>query len=348
MILYQQDEQAFNTNGLGILSDCTKCAVERELNGMYALEMEYPTAGIHAEKIVTGCIILVPPDPYSRPQPFRIWKTRRKRSSNKISVWARHIAYDAEGTTVLRFEAEGAADSADMINNVSVYERPVRVTTNKASSAIMRQEKPKSMMKSVIGSEGSFVDTFGGEIEMDFFAIRILERIGTDNHVTIRPGKNLTDAEIEVNAEKYFSGVYPFWEKDGVYVTCGRLDSKAPSGTKGTLTLDLTDEFDSEPAPTALQTRAERYIRENDIGKISVAMTVNLKSLETEPGMEWMMPLERVQLGDTVRVILDNPQTLAESRVVAVSYDPLANRYNHVSVGEIKKSLAGYIAGIGG
>ena len=48
-ILYSDTETAFDTNGLGILSDAISTKVAQELNGQYELTLKYPITGIHSE-----------------------------------------------------------------------------------------------------------------------------------------------------------------------------------------------------------------------------------------------------------------------------------------------------------
>ena len=41
-ILYPPEERAFDSNGLGVLSDAASCQVTEERNGGYELTMQYP------------------------------------------------------------------------------------------------------------------------------------------------------------------------------------------------------------------------------------------------------------------------------------------------------------------
>ena len=42
ILLFDQNEEAFTSNGLGALPDATSCIVTEERNGEYEVEMEYP------------------------------------------------------------------------------------------------------------------------------------------------------------------------------------------------------------------------------------------------------------------------------------------------------------------
>ena len=74
-ILYSATETEFETAGLGILSDVISCVVTEERNGIFELEMQYPTNGIHFSEISDDCIIYSKPSPFRIPEPFRIYKS---------------------------------------------------------------------------------------------------------------------------------------------------------------------------------------------------------------------------------------------------------------------------------
>ena len=66
-ILFAATDTAFDTNGLGVLTDAISCTVTEERNGAFELEMTYPVSGIHYGEIKTRCIILARPNPADDP-----------------------------------------------------------------------------------------------------------------------------------------------------------------------------------------------------------------------------------------------------------------------------------------
>ena len=103
IVLYEQNETNFTSNGLGYLSDVTECTVSEELNGEYELEMEYPVDGIRYSEIQHRRILYVKPNPYEDPQPFRIYNINRP-IDGRVEINARHISYDLSGYTVSESE----------------------------------------------------------------------------------------------------------------------------------------------------------------------------------------------------------------------------------------------------
>lgn len=89
-VLYEANETAFDTNGLGRLYDAISCTVTEEVNGIYELSMQYPLNGQHAEELQVNKIIYAVPSVGKDPQPFRI-RDFGKSIGNKIQITARHV-----------------------------------------------------------------------------------------------------------------------------------------------------------------------------------------------------------------------------------------------------------------
>ena len=75
--LYNSNETDFSGGGVGFLSDCTRCVVTEERNGVYECEFSYPMDGQHYSEIEPDMIIKVKPNEMSDPQLFRIYRTSK-------------------------------------------------------------------------------------------------------------------------------------------------------------------------------------------------------------------------------------------------------------------------------
>lgn len=113
--LYESTEKAFTSGGLGCLSDATKCVVSEERNGEYELELEYPINGIHYSDIAIRRIILCQPNPYDRPQPFRIYSISRP-IKGIVTVNAAHVCYDLSNYVCFPFIATSSSEVFDRLN----------------------------------------------------------------------------------------------------------------------------------------------------------------------------------------------------------------------------------------
>ena len=345
-ILYDSQENQFDHNGIGALSDTVDCTVERELNGVYELELQYPVDGARFGDLAKRCQILAKPDPVTDPQPFRIYRIT-KPFRGTVSVYARHIAYDMMGIPVSPFSAQSAADAMRGLKTYAAVDCPFDFWTDKATQATMTVAAPASIWSLLGGTQGSVLDTYGGEYDFDRYSVKLYGRLGADRGVSIRYGKNLTTLEQDENCESCYTGVYPYWKsQDGLLV---QLDDKivnAPGEYDYVriLPLDLSQEWQEEPTQEQLRTRAQRYIADNQIGVPDVSLTVGFVQLEQTEEYKGMAFLERVNLGDTVSVDFPKLKVSATARAVATKYKPLLDRYEEITLGKVHSNLADTIA----
>lgn len=341
-ILYPASEKTFNTNGIGILADAISGYVYEELNGQFELEMQYPVEGIHFGEIALECYLTAKPDPVKDDQIFEIYRIT-KPMNGIVTIYARHIAYQQRGIVVSPFTAESCADALVQMKNNAVTDCPFSYSTDKTTSAQMVVGVPKNIWKLLGGSEGSFLDTYGGEYEFDNFKVMLHSRRGADRGVSIRYGKNLTSLEQDANCANVYTGVYPYWtDADGNLVTLPEKILRADGTyTKDRiLDLNLSDRFDTQPTEDELRVRAKKYMTDNDIGTPTVSWKVEFVQLEQTEEYKSMALLERVLLGDTVSVEFPKMGVSASARAVAAKYHFILERWEYVTLGSVKANLA--------
>lgn len=341
-ILYSDTETAFDTNGLGILSDAISTKVAQELNGQYELTLKYPITGIHSEFITDRCIIVAKSDPVADPQPFRIYRINPV-SNGVITIYARHIAYDTMGIPVAPFTAASAAEALVSMKNNAATACHFSFSTDKSTAASMNATIPKSMWKTLGGSSGSILDVYGGEYEFDRYNIHLHTRRGVDRGVSIRYGKNLTTLEQDRNCANVYTGIYPYWtNSDGNLVQLPEKIIHAAGTYNFTriATIDLSGDFQEAPTEEELRSRAEKYMADNDIGIPDISWTVQFVQLEQTVEYRDKALLERVLLGDTITVIFPKMHVNARARVVGIEYDSILERYDNVTLGKVKSNLA--------
>ena len=92
-VLYPSTETLFTTNGLGGLPDAISCVVteQRNTQGGYYLEMEYPIDGLHYDLLAPERIIYAAPSMGNTPQPFRISRITRP-INGIVHIEAPHIS----------------------------------------------------------------------------------------------------------------------------------------------------------------------------------------------------------------------------------------------------------------
>lgn len=362
IVLYDHDEEAFTSNGLGALPDAASCVVTEERNGGYEVEMEYPLTGSHFHDIQKRRILYVKPNPYDDPQPFRIYSIT-KPINGIVTVHAAHLSYDTSGSIVKLFPADAGSASAAMsyLKNFSVPSTPFTFFTNVGKSGTMSVPKPSSIRSLLGGSDGSILDTFGGEYLFNKWNISLLESRGADRGVTIRYGKNMTDLEQEENDTDFYTGVYPFWyseSEDGGLVTLsannGIVNASGTYDFVKIMPLDLSSEdfsketTDSEgyvttiekPTEAELLAAAKKYISDNKIGVPKVSLDVSFVMLAQIEEYKDFARLETVKLCDTVTVEFEKLGVKTTAKCIKTVYNVLTGKYNSIELGEPKSSLA--------
>lgn len=346
ILLYQQNETAFDNNGLGALPDTISCTVTEERNGVFEAELQYPITGIHYGDIQPRNILYVKPDPYCDPQPFRIYRVT-KPLSGRVTVYAQHISYDLSGIVLSPFEATSAQEAFLEIKKNSSTDNPFTFYTDISSDSPLTVSVPSSIRSIMGGQEGSILDTYGGEYEYDLWEVKLLSQRGQNSGVTIRYGKNLTDLNQDENISNVATGVYPYWkgqaegsEEETVVVLPEKIVNAAGTYSFTRIVpLDLSGEFDGPPTEKQLKDRAEQYVEDNDIGVPAVSITVAFQPLEQTEEYKDIAQLERVNLCDTVTVEYPDLGVSATAKCVKTVYDALKDKYTSIELGEARTNI---------
>lgn len=348
ILLYSSEEKNFYSNGLGVLSDAISCTVTEERNGAYELQMVYPIDGIHYTEIASRRIIMARPNPYSAPQPFRVYRIT-KPLNGRVAIYAEHISYDLSGIPVSSFTAGSVTGAFSNFKSQSAIENPFEFWTDKATQAALVVDTPSSIRSLLGGSQGSILDVYGGEYEFDRWTVKLWSQRGQDSGVTIRYGKNLTDLQQDENISNVATGVYPYWRSSSEDATLVELPEKivnAPGTYNFTriIPLDLSSEFQEEPTVDQLRTRAVQYVKNNNIGVPTVSLTVAFQPLEQTEEYKNIALLERVNLCDTVTVEYPALGVSAKAKCVKTVYDALKDRYTSIELGDARTNIADTIA----
>lgn len=355
-ILFDKSETAFNTNGLGRLSDCISCIVTEERNGVYECEFEYPITGAHYEDIEEGRVIYVTHDESGDPQPFDIY-SHTKPINGIVTFYAHHISYRLGEITVKPFSASSISGAMAAIPGKSVNTNPFTFWTNKSSSGTYKVDVPTSCRALLCGEEGSLLDVYGtGEYQFDKFNVKLYLHRGTNSGVEIRYGKNLVDLTDEVDYQNTYTAVVPYWfgttndgdtEEDVLVTLPEWAISSGHSSYTGRVVLvpmDLSSEWQDPPVANTLRTRAQALLGASNAWLPSQNINVNFVALwQTEEYAEYA-PLQRVHLCDTVSVYYPELGVNAvQKKVVKVVYNTLLDRYDSIELGELSNTLVGMI-----
>lgn len=358
----------FASNGLGVLSEAISCIVTEERNGEFELSMEYPITGKLYDKINLRNIIVADSNPYSKPQPFRIYSISRP-INGVITINAEHISYDLSGyaVKVLESPAYGVRGYFEALNNrnqgsdIIVPEGtcPFTFETNDLSGTEFKIEDIVSVRNALGEHSGSILDSFNGEYEWDGLTVKFYRLTknpetgkyteggrGEDTGVSIRYGKNLTSFEQEENCQKVYTGVYPYWHYDEYRHDLVELPYPHYVSAPGTydyvkiLPLDVTGDFARKPSTDQLTEYATSYMEKNDIGVPDVSFDVEFVPLAQTTEYKDYAALEKVHLCDTINVFFPLLNVNAKAKVTKTEYDSIGGKYKSISLGNYKTGIS--------
>lgn len=350
MRLFEDNETNFNHLGICSLNEYVSCIVTEELNGMYELEMEYHMDSKAFNDLKIRRIIYCKPNPYSTPQPFRIYAISTP-LNRIVTINAAHISYDLSGYVVNPFSAEGAVLAINRLKTSSTINVPFNFLTDLTNSNSIEIDRPRSI-RNIIGSD--ILETYNCYLYYDCFDVYFKTKRGENNGVTIRYGKNLIDIHQEENNSNVYTSVYPYWK--------GRVEQSNQNGSElvevlmtlpekivtvpgnfnhtNTLALDLSSVFDEMPTEDQMRSATRDYIEINDIGVPVVSISIDFIQLTNSTEYEEYRLLDQIMLGDAVNVIFEDANIQTSAICVKTIYNLSMNKYSTIELGSSFKGIS--------
>lgn len=359
--LHAKDALKLTDLGLGFLTDIISATVTEERNGKYELTFRYPVNGIHFDEIDTGSLVCAKPRPSGDPQAFRVYKASRP-INGIVTFSCQHISYDLCGFPLAGFSCEGLtaqeaiskAISESPISSASAFNAQSNIATTNSTSI----DEPCSVRGLLAGRSGSILDVWGGEFEFYNRTIRLWSARGADRGVTILYGKNMTDLQQEGDISDTYTHVMPYasYTVDGdpagepVFVTLpekvltlGIADTSV-LGVYRAMLKDFSDQFGETEEPTVakLRTKAAAWAQGPGVGYSLPRSTIKVSFLPLGSTTEYssLAALEQVNLCDIVTVRYTALGVAAKTKVVRTVYDCLKDRYESITLGDLKQSFA--------
>ena len=338
IILYDTDELEFKSLGIGILRDTITASVTEELNGRFELTMEYPIDGHLFNELKFTRIICCKSNPYSKPQPFRIYSISTP-INRTVTISAAHISYDLSGFIVDPFSAENIDDVITGLKTKVYGDCPFDYVHTVSETGTINVLEPKSV-RSVLGSHVS--KAYQPDFTFDGLTVIMEDKRGGETGVNVVYGKNLIDINQEENNTNVYTGVYPFWrdDKDDITVLTERV-IRTPGTWDYTkiYPLDLSNEFKTVPTQTEMKDFAEAYIEAYSLGVPEISLRVSILQLNGTD-YEREMLTGKINLGDTLTIQFPDAKVNAKARCIKTVYNPLQNRYDTLELGDAVRTLA--------
>jgi phage minor structural protein len=346
---YNKNEIDFTHNGLGCLDNyIINPVIMEELNGIFSLEFDYPLTAPHADGLLQERLVKCPV-PELPPQLFRI-SEREAINGGTFRVVAYHVFFDLaqnfiEDTFVVNRNGQLAVQQ---ILGASQFPHTFTGGSNITtvnSARLVRRNIVEAFLNDDLGN--SFLSRWGGEILRDNFYIDMRQIRGSDNGVSIRDKKNLTGYRSNVDFGTIVTRIMP-QGFDGLFLPEKYVDSplisnyltprirvikyeqvKAAIGT-------WADDEDAIPLPQAyakLRELAAAEFSQHHIDKPNASYYVEFAPLEKTEEYKNFSALEKIAMGDVVKVVHEEDGLDITARMVSYKYNPFTESYIAITLG---------------
>ena len=337
-----------NDTVVGFLADALSCVVTEERNGVFELSLTYPVTGGMFPELQIDRLVKAKPNDTADLQLFRIYEVS-KPMNGIVTVNAEHVSYALASYPVTNVNCSGTASQAvaAVLAKVNTYLTVASRFQSGATSADAVRDFSYlvgSARAALGGTEGSVLDTFGGEYEWNNYTVKLHEHRGSDTGVVVAYKKNMTDLKVTTSLENAYTALFPYALKDDALVTIsgGKLNVTNNSGiAERILIRDFSHEFDEDEEITAatLKTKAQAYLRKNDINAPDVSVTVSFVHLWQSPEYAELEALEKVSLCDWITVRHEILGVDIKAQVVKTVYDTIAERYEKLEIGSARANF---------
>ena len=369
-ILYEQNEQVFESNGIAVLHDTISSEVTEVRNTEFELELKYPIGGEWAKELTLNRYILVKPNDYDDPHAFRIYEAEKEVDSNQIVVKAVTKTDELSGNVVKPLSIKSATPSQawEQVKRAAVdpvlYNFISDIQTSKDTTMDIR-----NVLNAIAGEEGSFIDTWGGEIKRTNNTIFLYSKRGMDHVTTIRPRKNLKNVKVKSSMAGKFTRILPYVtftpegenaKEEVIYGDIIKSPHYDDYFVKRIVPLDLSSEFNDQstakegeeskkkaPTPAQITAKAQSYFTSKNKDADKPDLQVEVEMLPLQDSTEWdrriIQALEKIQLCDTIDVYVPKIDCDVTVKVRKIVYDSLRERIIKIeasSSGSGRASLA--------
>ena len=357
--IYSPGNKDFDRNGdMTLFPEDAK--VKCILNGMWTAEISHPMDSEGRWRyIVEDAVVKM--QSFNGEQLFRI--KRKEKSEDNVEAYLEPIFMDSKDDCFLvdirPTGKNGQQALDDMIRPNTKYSASSNITKVETAYYIT-----KNLIEAINGDDdNSFINRWGGEILFDNFKVFINERIGRDNGIELRYGKNIKRDGIheEIDVSEIATRIYPKAYNGRMMSGKGYIDSelinKYPVVRTKTISFDdiklREDAGESEDTSVticntqeeldkALEKRCKEIYASGE-DKPKVMISIDMELLEGTDEYREYKGIETVSLGDTVHVRHRILNIIGDARVIELEYDSIRRKVTSVVVGDFKSGYFGNV-----
>lgn len=340
-ILYEKDETAFVSNGLGRLRDCISCKCVEERNSIFEVDFEYPITGANYDLIKVGRIIGVTHDDRGDIEPFDIVSFSRP-IDGVVTFHCTHISYRQSYMTVNGSNINSLADAFTLLSSAEPN-NPFTYQTDKDSTGYLASADgaPKTVRSMLGGVEGSILDAYGGEYEWDKWTVILHQNRGQQRDFSIRYGVNMLDYNEDFDSQGTYSSCIPYWTDGATTIVGDRQDSggSTVTGRGECVPLDVSDKFEGKPTKAQVEAMGLSMLNSNNPMIPSQNIHVEFVRLQ-DMGYEGLENLLQCRLCDTIKVVFPFYNTTGQFKIVKTVWDVLQDRFESMELGDLSVTLS--------
>lgn len=353
--VYEFNQTSFNNNGICTLFP-KSAVITRDLNEYkYYLDLTHPIDEIGKWKEITQDRIIV-----ANEQPFRIKFVQK--TSREIVAYCEQIFFDLNNNFIedTNIKGKNGNTALNQILSNTNYAHPFSGTSNIQITNNSRLVR-KNVLSAIIGdNENSFVNRWGGELDIDGFTFKINTRIGRNNGYKVEYSKNMTGINAKFDMRNVVTKIRPVGfdgiKLEELFVDSPLINSYAMPiireykyedvKWKGSpnyqAPLDGEDDGAYETlaeAQAELKRRALAEFSENEVDLPTVNYNVNFVELSNTDEYANYQALSSINIGDDVVIrhkILDID---IPARCTAYKYNCLTCNFDEITLGHYNKNF---------
>ena len=356
--IYEYNTTSFNNNGLGVLFP-SDAIIERNLSEMtYSLSIIHPLDEYGKWELLQEDRIIK-----ANEQLFRIKYVTKTLTS--IEAYCEHILFDLQNNFIEDTNIVGKNGNLalNQILDAMVYDHPFPVTAT-SDIAIVNNSRlvRKNVLTAIIGGDdNSFINRWGGELDIDGFTFCINSRIGQNRGYKISYGKNLTGLDAQFDMTNVCTVIRPIGF-DGIelpdndkYVYSQYVDNYAMPIIREYKYEDVkwvgspnyqapsdgtSDAYQTlEEAQSELRRRAEMEFTENKIDIPSATYNINFIELSQTEEYKDYQALAQINIGDDVTITHKRLGINIPARCISYKYNCLTANFDEITLGYYNRSF---------
>lgn len=347
--LYKPRNTNYDRNG-DVMLEPEVCTVNTDT---WELNITHPRDALGKWEAIERDVVIRVPTWQENDQLYRLFEVNK--NDEGVEAKGYPIFFDSGKTVMLKDVRPTNALGQDALNAMmddTAFSGQSNLATRSTAYYV-----EKNLMEALTGSEdNSFINRWGGEVEYDNMTVIINDRIGADNGVLLKYGKNIPEQGMRIteNDNDVVTRIYPKAYNGHTLSGDGYVDSPlagqyTPSVRASVITYDdvkmKEDAQEGDAAEGVIvcnnQAELDNALRqkasadfEAGIDKPSISIEADMVMLEATVQYADVAMLEHVGLGDTIHVQNERLGYTGEARVVSLIYDCIRDRVESVVIGD--------------